>query len=79
MSNIKIFWSPEALEDLKSIVDFIKRDSEFYSKAVLEKIFKRIEDLESFPQMGKIVPEINKSNFREIIVYSYRVNLPYRK
>ena len=33
-----IEWSPEALEDLESIAEYIERDSEFYARAVVSKI-----------------------------------------
>ena len=73
MNNLNIFWSPEAVEDFELIVNYIKKDSEFYSKVVAEKIFEQIEKLEDFPQIGKVVPEINSQNIREILVYNYRI------
>ncbi len=53
-----IKWSPEAVEDLESIAEFIARDSGFYAKAVVSKILAVSEDITSFPFSGRIVPEI---------------------
>lgn len=69
----RLVWSPEALEDIKSIAEYIERDSLFYAKAVVEKIFKSMENLKEFPKMGRIVPELEKEDIRELIVYSYRL------
>lgn len=32
--DFKVAWSPEAIEDLESIAEYIGRDSEFYARAV---------------------------------------------
>jgi plasmid stabilization system protein ParE len=36
-------------------------------------VFKRIEQLELFPYSGRVVPEYNQPNLREIIYQNYRV------
>ena len=33
--DFKVVWSPEAIEDLESIAEYISRDSEFYAQAVV--------------------------------------------
>jgi plasmid stabilization system protein ParE len=44
----KIVWSPEAIEDLQSIAAYIARDSEYYARAVVSKIFEGARDLADF-------------------------------
>ena len=34
-------WSPEAIEDLESIAEYIARDSDFYARAVVSKVLKQ--------------------------------------
>ena len=70
---LKIQWSPEAVEDLESIAEYIGRDSLFYAKAVVNKIITVSYQLQSHPRLGRIVPEIGIDNIRERFVYSYRL------
>ncbi|MCI0614916.1 type II toxin-antitoxin system RelE/ParE family toxin [bacterium] len=49
------------------------RDSKFYAKKVSDDIVEKSESLESFPQLGRVVPEIGEPNVRELIVYSCRL------
>jgi plasmid stabilization system protein ParE len=39
--DYRIVWSPEAIEDIESIAEYIERDSKFYAKAVVNKIFNQ--------------------------------------
>ena len=68
-----IKWSPEALEDLEHHAGFIERDSPHYATAVVTKIVDSIEECGVHPEIGRKVPEINDPEFRERIVYRYRV------
>lgn len=43
--DFRIVWSPEAVEDLESIANFIKRDSEFYARAVVTKVIGAVDTL----------------------------------
>ena len=45
----------------------------FYAKKVSQEIVEKSEKLNSFPEIGRIVPEIGDSNIRELIIYSYRL------
>lgn len=68
-----IDWSPEAVEDLEAIAEYIARDSIFYAKTVVTKVLAMSESLADFPEMGRIVPELEQSSIRERFVYSYRL------
>ena len=69
----KVVWSPEAIEDLQSIAEYIQRDSEFYARAVVTKILDVSRSVKDFPLIGRIVPELENENIRERFVYSYRL------
>ena len=71
--GFKVIWSPEAVEDLEAIAEYIERDSEFYAKAVVSKILDVARSIKDFPKIGRIVPEIGDENIREQFVYSYRL------
>jgi addiction module RelE/StbE family toxin len=71
--DFKVVWSPEAVEDIESIVEYISRDSEFYATSVVTKIIDLVETLDKFPLIGRVIPELNDESIRERFVYSYRV------
>lgn len=69
----RVNWSPRALTDVEEIAHFIEKDSLFYAQAVVTKIVRSTAKLADFPLAGRIVPEFNQPDFRELFVYSYRV------
>lgn len=69
----QLSWSPEAIEDAESIASYIERDSPWYAKVVVAKILAVAETISEFPDIGRIVPEINDARIRERFVYSYRL------
>jgi addiction module RelE/StbE family toxin len=69
----KVNWSTEATDDLDRIAEYIKRDSEVYAKSVVRRILESTRNLQQFPRMGRIVPELGDENMRELLVISYRV------
>jgi plasmid stabilization system protein ParE len=71
--DFKVVWSPEALEDIESIAEYIGRDSEFYASSVVTKIVDLAGSLGKFSLIGRVVPELNDENIRERFAYSYRV------
>ena len=71
--DFSIKWSPEATEDLESIVEYIARDSESYASAVVSKILSISRNIPGHPHIGRIVPEFGDDKIRECFVYSYRI------
>ncbi len=69
----RIVWSQRAAQDLDSIVDYIGADSPAYAGTVLKNIVNQTRILARFPQAGRMVPEYDEDNVRELIVYSYRI------
>lgn len=69
----KLIWSPQALRDLEAIRDYIAVDSPRYAALVLERIVVGVERLRGFPESGRVVPERNSPEIREVIVSPYRV------
>jgi toxin ParE1/3/4 len=52
---VKLIWTEVAIEDLKSIHDFIAQDSKVYAERLIEKIILRVDQLSDYPQSGRIV------------------------
>jgi addiction module RelE/StbE family toxin len=70
---VQINWTFQAKDDLKAIAEYIKLDSARYAKLHIIKIKTRTQILKSFPQTGRIVPEIESEQIRELIEGSYRI------
>ena len=70
---VKVIWTEFAIADLKSIHDYISKDSIAYANKFIEKLIMRVDQLESFPNAGKIVPEFGTPLIRELIEGSYRI------
>ena len=69
----RVTWSPEALEDLESIAEYIERDSLFYAQSVVSKILGASRNIKEFPLIGRVIPELGDENIRERFIYSYRL------
>jgi len=66
-------WTNLAKRDLKKIHDYIAEDSKFYAKQVTQDIIVKTDKLNDFPEIGRVVPDLQDSNIREMIIYSYRL------
>ena len=69
----RIIWSPSALKDIESIAEYIGRDSVDQAALFVERIIDLTDQLQDFPQSGRVIPEINQKNCREMIYGAYRV------
>jgi toxin ParE1/3/4 len=70
---MKLVWTDPSVEDLRSIRDYIARDSEYYAAAVIEQLILAAERLVDFPRLGRAVPEAQDENIRELLRESYRI------
>jgi toxin ParE1/3/4 len=68
-----VIWADPAKTDLKAIYDFVASDSKYYAKKVIQDIIDRTNIIETYPMIGRKVPEIDDENVREIFAYSYRI------
>ena len=69
----RLRWTPQALEDIEAICAYIARDSNYYARMFASQIIEKASTLESFPKAGRIVPESNREDVREMIHGSYRI------
>ena len=78
MENNKyvVNWTETAQNDLLRIIDYISEESISKAKNIFDKISIKTNDLEFFPQKGKVVSELKYHNiyhFREIPVSPWRI------
>ena len=68
-----LIWSPKARDDLHDIITFIARDNPEDAMSFGYALISAIEHLQLFPEQGRIVPEYQRANLREIIFRPYRI------
>jgi plasmid stabilization system protein ParE len=71
--DYKIIFSEPAIDDLKQIVRFISQDNQEAGARFGGKLIESVRHLSKFPRLGRVVPEQNDENIREIISKPYRV------
>ena len=70
---MKIVWSPLSFERLENIYEFISDKDPVAAQNLINRVFKRIESLSSYPERGRKVPEINRNEIREVFESEYRI------
>jgi len=73
-----ITWSPQSLRDLEGIRAYVAQDSRRYADLVVQRIVAGVERLEAFPESGRVVPELDQPEIREVIIKPYRMVYRYR-
>jgi toxin ParE1/3/4 len=71
-----VIWSKVAEHDLESIIEYIAEDSPPNARKVLAKIKKKSSQLYSYPERGRIVPELKEFSilqYREILIDPWRL------
>ena len=70
---VKIVWTDDAIEDLSEIFDYISKDSPPAAKRLANKLIQKVDVLVNFPKSGRIVPEFQDEQIRELIQGNYRI------
>ena len=68
-----IRWTESAINDLEEVAEFIARDSRFYATTVVKEARKAARSLRVSAERGRVVPESNSSNIRELFLWKYRL------
>lgn len=69
----KIIWSVLAKEHLREIDAYISKGSPFYSIIFIDKLIASVEKIALFPKSGRVIPEFEEDNLREIFFHDYRI------
>ncbi|MFH1287809.1 MAG: type II toxin-antitoxin system RelE/ParE family toxin [bacterium] len=69
----EVIWTELALEDLQDIIEYIAKDSFVYAERFGVRVAEAPRRLAQFPFCGRIVPEFEEENIRELIYESYRI------
>lgn len=69
----EIIWTEPALQSLDEIADYISLDNPNAASKLVKAVFNKVELLENQPQLGRTIPELELSIYREIIVSPCRI------
>ncbi|MGD0168979.1 MAG: type II toxin-antitoxin system RelE/ParE family toxin [Smithella sp.] len=70
---MKIVWSPLAVDRASEIAEYIAQDKPLAADKWINTVFSKVEQLASSPEIGRVVPEIQNDQFRELIYGNYRI------
>ena len=65
-----------AKKDIEEIIDYYLADRPDYAQKIFESLFNTIDSLKSFPNKGRVVPELlayNIHEYREILESYWRI------
>lgn len=69
----RIVWSQSALDDLRDLVRYIARDDRHVARRFGDLIVNKVQALQTFPRIGRVVPEYREESLREVIITPYRI------
>lgn len=70
---MRVFWTDPALTQLEAIRDYLAQTSPEYARRVVERLLNRTEQIAAFPRSGRVVPEYEIDEVRQVLEGSYRI------
>lgn len=70
---MKVIWSARALMDLEDIQAYIAQDNPAYASVFVERLLHTTRHLPQFPLSGRLMPETQQLNIRELLFQDYRI------
>ncbi|MBX3305428.1 MAG: type II toxin-antitoxin system RelE/ParE family toxin [Nitrospira sp.] len=70
---MKVHWTDTAISHLRSIHAYIGRSSPEYALRIVDRLTRRSQQIAAFPQSGRVVPEVDLPQIREVLEGPYRV------
>jgi toxin ParE1/3/4 len=70
---VRVLWTDAALNQLEAIRDFLSHTSPEYAQRIVERLVNRSEQVVAFPRSGRMVPEYELDEVRQVIEGSYRI------
>jgi len=69
----EIIWANPALDELSSIAEHIAISNPTAARNLVQRVMKSVDRLVEFPHCGRVVPQIEPSEHRELLVDPVRV------
>ncbi|HEY1170661.1 MAG TPA: type II toxin-antitoxin system RelE/ParE family toxin [Verrucomicrobiae bacterium] len=71
--DYKVILAPRAVRDLQQIIRYIACDNPERARTFGRELIAKTKQLAQFPEMGRVVPEFDDLNLRELIRSPYRI------
>lgn len=69
---LPVVWTETALGHLAAIRAYIAQTSEFYAERMVQRVLDRGPQLAAFPDSGRMLPELQRPEVREVLEGPYR-------
>lgn len=66
-------WTSHAVAQLAGIVEYVSLASPVYAEQTLERLIRRLDQACVFPESGRVVPEVDRREIRELLEPPYRL------
>jgi toxin ParE1/3/4 len=71
--TLRLRWTEQAVAQLGAIAEHIATSSPVYAETVVDRVVQRLAQAQRFPESGRMVPEYERAEIRELIEFPYRV------
>jgi len=70
---MNVYWTETAIQQLSSLYTYLSQTSPPYAQRTIDRLTRRSQQIATFPNSGRIVPEFDNDRIREIIEGKYRI------
>ena len=70
---MNVHWTDTAVAHLVAIYERIAQDAPVYAQRMIDRLTKRSEQIATFPESGRMVPEYEAPDIREVVESPYRI------
>jgi toxin ParE1/3/4 len=69
----QVRWAEQAIQELRAIGDHIAQENPHAARVWVEKLQRRAQAAAEMPRVGRIVPEYQRDDLREVLLRGYRI------
>lgn len=70
---MKVLWTDSAVAQPQAIHDYLAQTSPDYAVRIVDRLTRRSIQIAAFPNSGRMVPEFERNEIREVIERRYRI------
>jgi toxin ParE1/3/4 len=70
---MKLIWSPLSIDGVSEIAAYIAQENPAAAEKWVDTVFRKVEDLQDFPESGRVVSGTENKTIRELIFGNYRL------
>jgi plasmid stabilization system protein ParE len=70
---VKVVWTDTAKGNLRTIHKYIGQNSPAYADRMIDRLTNRSKQIGAFPMSGRLVPEFDVGQIREVFEGPYRI------